>query len=147
MRNTLLSADDHNLPDSANVLEVSVDGYIRMSFTRLRQLPLVHLISGLDEQEPEQFLGATSTCITGYTDWVSDTFPTVTVGWDWQMECCCGRIVFNRLNEPRSNILLLDSMGRDIAETKNNAVLETYLDSLPWSDTVERYIRQRYEVQ
>ncbi len=117
-----------------------------MSFMRLQGLRLVHLISGLDEQEPGKFDGAIPAYITGYTDWVSDTFPTVTIGWDWLMEGCCGRVMLSRPGEPRSNILLLDSLGRDVPAVKSAAVLETYLDGIAWTGSVEHYIRQRYKI-
>ncbi len=125
-------------------LVVSVDGYIRLSFARLQQLPLLHLISGLDEQPPVTHDGATSTLITGYTEWVSDTFPTVTIGWDWLLETRAGRLGLVRVSEPRSNILLQDSQGRDMAPAKSNVMLEALLDSLEWPEIVQAYIKTRY---
>ena len=69
------------------IITIAPDGYIRLTFEEFRKISLIHLISGLDEDELVSLQeGATITEITGYTEWVSDTIPTISIGWDWAIQ-------------------------------------------------------------
>lgn len=130
---------------AVNMLSVSTDGYIRLSFARLQTITLVHLISGLDENVPKiAHCGAMPTDITGYTEWVNDTVPTITIGWDWQMDADCNRIRLRRISEPRSNILLQDAAGMDVGPEKTIIMLEAFIDGIDWSQEARNYIDACY---
>lgn len=123
---------------------VSEDGYIRLGFSRLESVNLVHLISGLEEESPgNTACGATSTAIIGYTEWISNTVPAITLGWDWQMETSGNPVSLRRISEPRSNIMLKTG-NRDMGPARTAALLEIYIDGLGWEDDVLKYIDHRY---
>ena len=124
---------------------VSEDGYIRLLFAELQVVHLSHLISGLDEDTPRaSFDGATSTAIRGYTEWVSHLAPTITIGWDWQMDAAHHYVLLRRIGEPRSNIMLVDANRKDITLLKTTVLLEAYVDALKWQAAVREHIGNRY---
>ncbi len=126
-----------------NIPALSEDGYVRLRFSGLESIHLIHLVSGLDEDPPETvFSGAISTAITGYTEWISDTTPTITIGWDWEMGM--NPIALKRTGEPRGNIMLADARMADLGPTKTAALLELFVDTLPWQIEVIDYIEIRY---
>ncbi|OYV71357.1 MAG: hypothetical protein B7Z67_01060 [Acidiphilium sp. 21-60-14] len=111
------SQQDASMPFSFPV--ISEDGYIRLSFPELEAIRLIHMTSGLDEYAPEIVsAGAISTSITGYTEWISNTSPAITIGWDWQLETICNPVSLKRISEPRSNIMLEDAGKRDMGPLK-----------------------------
>lgn len=124
---------------------LSEDGYIRLSFSRLETIRLMHLISGLDEDAPETVSsGAMSTTITGYTEWISCTTPIITIGWDWLMETFGAPLTLIRIGEPRSNIMLEDSGKLELGPIKTAALLEVFIDALDWQMEVLEHIDLRY---
>ena len=128
-----------------NMLSVSADGYIRLSFAEIQTIALSHLISGLDESVPVAIRGGVmATDITGYTEWVSTTTPTITIGWDWQMDADHRCILLRRISEPRSNVMLQNQAGIDIGPEKTITMLEPLIDGLDWIDAVRSYIDHRY---
>lgn len=132
-------------PASVNGLSVSDDGYIRLQFGLLQTIPLVHLISGLDDSNPITALeGAIPTEITGYTEWISNTVPAITIGWDWEMDADHGHILLRKTSVARSNILLQDLNGMDAGSAKTLDLLDTLVDELDWSIEVKKYIAARY---
>lgn len=128
-----------------SMLAVSDDGYIRLSFAELQTVSLIHLISGLDEESPTTIPGgAMPTEIMGYTEWVSNSVPTITIGWDWQIDADHNRILLRKISEPRSNIMLQDSTGMDVGPAKTLILLEALIDALDWSIEVRSHIDIRY---
>lgn len=124
---------------------ISEDGYIRLSFPKLEAIRLIHMISGLDEYAPEIVsAGAISTAITGYTEWISNTSPAITIGWDWQLETISSPVSLKRISEPRSNIMLEDAGKRDMGPVKTAALLEIIIDTLDWQIAVMDHIDLRY---
>lgn len=124
---------------------LSDDGYIRLTLETLLITPLVHLLSGLDDDKPIFFQeGASLAHISGYTEWVSTASPTITLGWDWGLDVSQGQPFYVRLGAPRSNIMLIDTMARDLGPTKTSVLLEAAIDALAWQEEVHKYIITRY---
>lgn len=117
---------------------VSEDGYIRLIPSQLKIVRLIHLISGLDEHAESR--DATPTVITGYTEWISQTVPAITIGWDWQMQSPTS---LKRISEPRSNVMLRLG-GMDMGPEKTAARIETYIDSMEWQRSALDCIGRRY---
>ena len=145
MRNSGKTMNLHSCKSRpSGIPEVSVDGYLRMPFTGLKRIPLLHLISGLDEGGQDcSSEAALSTDIAGYTEWISSTTPTVTLGWDWQLEISSGGPHLARYGEPRSNIMLI-SGDQDVGRVGTAALLETFIESFDWRHEVMRQIGLRY---
>jgi Domain of unknown function (DUF4902) len=127
-------------------MQVSHDGYIRVLPATFRELPLVHLISGLDEEPDPGPLtgGAQLSAIVGYTEWVTVESPAITVGWDWQLSASRGAAACQRLNEVRSNVMLLDADGRDLGPQRSCELLGLAVDTMEWSEQVLSAIGNRY---
>lgn len=128
------------------IMRIDPDSYIRLTFDEFRQLPLVHLISGLDEDKPILLPeGAIYSDITGYTEWVSDTMPAVSVGWDWMIQSTQVKgEYYKRISEPRSNLMLVNAQQRDLGPTKTAALIETVIDKIAWKNVISQYISTRY---
>ena len=124
---------------------LSEDGYVRMLLKTLQAIPLVHLVSGLDDDTPIlPKEGASLTPISGYTEWLSVTTPAITLGWDWRLNTSQGCPQLVRMDAPRSNIMLVDVMQRDLGVTKTLELLETVVDKLDWREVVQNHIITRY---
>lgn len=124
---------------------LSKDGYIRLTLEGLQHTPLIHFLSGLDEDHPESPRpGATACAISGYTEWVSDTFPTITIGWDWRLDVSYGRVHYVREGSPRSNLMLQDSMSHDLGPVSTYRLIEAVIDTIGWQDKTAKSISARY---
>lgn len=127
------------------MLTISPDGYIRLSLTQLGAVKLIHLTSGLDEDMPACTTeSAAATAITGYTEWVSDTIPAISIGWDWIMHVRDGAVRLTRLGEPRSNCMLKNEDDADLGPIRSNAALAGFVDTLAWQGEAEHHIASRY---
>jgi hypothetical protein len=127
------------------MLTISPDGYIRLAPAQFSTTVFNHLISGLDEDNPP-FSGESAACtaITGYTEWLSETEPKLSVGWDWMMGVEDGKVCFHRVGEPRSNCMLVDAEQRDLGHLASKAALACLVDAFGWQQEVERQIAARY---
>lgn len=128
------------------IIAVSPDSYIRLTFEAFMKITFVHLISGLDEGKPELLQkGAISTEITGYTEWVSETTPIISVGWDWMIRPTQKKdAYYKRISEPRSNLMLIDSQKRDFGPARTTIQIETVIDEMAWQNKTYQYISARY---
>lgn len=123
----------------------SADGCIRLTLADLRQQVFTHLLSGLDEYCVPAGAGhATPTAITGYTEWVGERSPVISLGWDWLFDVSAPRRALRRLGAPRSNLLLLDPDRADLSEAHSELQLEAFVDALLWQATVLRHVELRY---
>lgn len=140
---------DHYLTGTAKLIlplaTLSSDGYVRLTLDALLAIPLVHLISGVDEDNQISAVeGASPASISGYTEWVSTTIPALTVGWDWQLGVSNGLPSYTRLDSVRANIMLVDAQRCDFGSDKTNVMLESAIDAIDWQETTDRYISMRY---
>ncbi|WP_226467709.1 DUF4902 domain-containing protein [Luteimonas panaciterrae] len=129
------------------MIKLAENGIVRLKLAALLDLPLVHLLSGLDEDlhEQEQGLhGATRATISGYTEWVTRSVPVITLGWDWKLDTLRGSPDLVRVGEPRSNVMLVDVRGSDLGFDKTSVLIESAIDSLPWQQVVMKTIDARY---
>jgi hypothetical protein len=128
-------------------LAVSADGYVRLTTTAFRAIPLSHLLSELDADvslPPSTASGATLASIVGYTEWTSQTKPALSLGWDWRIATAAGRVRYQRDGEVRSNIMLVDARRRDLGALATGVLLCVAIDLLEWEQPVDHYITNRY---
>ncbi|WP_374586460.1 DUF4902 domain-containing protein [Pseudoduganella sp.] len=122
------------------------DGYVRTTLAQLQTIALKHLVSGLDEDAPhETHSGAECTVISGYTEYVHDGVPALTIGWDWEMSMSGGPARLRRVGEPRSNIMLQDEQHHDLGFLATEQLLGNYVDSLGWEALTLAAISARYK--
>jgi len=112
------------------------DGYIRLPRRALDQIRLVHLVSGLDEEERTDAMGAVYSDISGYTEWATTSAPAVSVGWDWHIDTLCRPVSAASRDTPRSNVMLVDEQGRDIGPDHTARCLQRLVEALEWKPVV-----------
>ena len=128
-------------------LAVSPDGYVRLTESAFRAIPLAHLLSELDADfslPPSAASGASAASIVGYTEWASQTTPALSLGWDWRLATTAGQVRYEREGEVRSNIMLLDARHRDLGALATGVLLCVAVDVLGWEQAVHHYIITRY---
>lgn len=128
-------------------LVVSKDGYLRLTLTAFCALGLRHLLSGLDEdgESPSRkSAGASLASILGFTEWVSDTTPAVSIGWDWRLNTLGGQPRYVRDSEVRSNVMLIEPGVGDLGDAATSATLSAAIDALAWEALTEQYISNYY---
>ena len=119
---------------------IADDGFLRMTLEDVLSLPFTHLASGVDEVgEHGADRCGSRTIISGYTEWVARTSPPVSVGWDWVVDA--GR--WMRAGPPRSNVLLVDPIERPYDWAKNEAILGTVVDAIPWQEQAREAVCRR----
>ncbi len=132
-------------PQGRGFMRLFPDGYVRLTLEQFQAIPLVHLLSGLDPDAPLHLHeGASQTDISGYTEWVSETAPIITLGWDWRMEGVSGQARYLRTGLPRSNIMLVDKLRQDLGPSNTAKLLEVAIDKTAWQAAVQRYIMDIY---
>ena len=108
-------------------------------------MPLVHSVSGLDEEDAEvQPKEAALTTVSGYTEWLGPGDHVVTLGWDWHLVVVNSGLRCVRVNQPRSNLMLVDANSRDFGLQKTRMLLEAVIDSFSWQEEIMRFISSRY---
>ena len=115
---------------------VSRDGYIRTVPTRIASLRFVHLASACDRTLlAELKANAVPAFAAGYTEWVSETAPTVSLGWDWYWDVISNRFLL-ATNDVRSNVMLVDAHGYDLGMNRTAQLICMWLTQLEWQAAV-----------
>jgi hypothetical protein len=126
-------------------LALGSDGYVRVRLSSFLQVPLQHLLSGLDDDlmnaAPQ---AAQISVISGHTEWLSRTKPALTLGWDWQLQGVDGRASCQRTGLPRSNIMLIGEFNEDLGAERTAILLASAVDALPWQEPALAAIQQKY---
>ena len=129
------------------MVTLSPDGYLRMTFADFANIPFVHLLSGLDDDDYVSHPSLAYICsISGYTEWISSISPVVTIGWDWRLEVSQGRPRYALAGSPRSNLMFLDEARRDMGPVRTIALLEAALDATWWQEGTIEAISARYSL-
>ncbi len=124
-------------------LQLSADGYVRLTLEQFQAIVLRHLWSGLDPEDPASLHeGAIQTRITGYTEWVSETVPAITLGWDWQLQELSDRARYLRMGSPKSNIMLVEARRNDLGAVKTSKMLQVAIDETAWQAAVHSHITE-----
>lgn len=124
----------------------SADGYVRLSVEDLLQIPIEHLMSGLDLENPALIgEGASPTHICGFTEWIGKGEAAITIGWDWQLDFRQTNGICARVGPPRSNLMLLDKHQRDVGHSATCAKLEAYIKTLGWQGKTLKAIGFNYK--
>jgi len=118
------------------MIRIDDDGYIRLRREVLEQIRLIHLVSGLDEEEGQVACGAVHSDIRGYTEWVSASVPAVSVGWDWHLDMLARPVTAVCSETPRSNLMLVDEHGGDAGLDHTARCLKAWVETLEWKSVV-----------
>jgi hypothetical protein len=121
------------------------DGCVDLRLDALLSIPLVHLVSGLDEEERFDIKrDGKQTTISGYTEWVSTCEPIISLGWDWHLDPLLGAPWCVRSSLPRSNIRLIDERNREVEWRRSQTALAGVVDALSWQEPTQAAIASRY---
>lgn len=126
-------------------MRLSADAWVRLTPNEMLSAPLVHLVSGVDEQARPYGHCGRPTSISGYTEWVSHGSPVITMGWDWCIRPSGRAVMWIRVDAPRSNVMLVDKLQRDVGWTHNLKLLAAFVDALPWTECTRKAIAKRYQ--
>lgn len=123
-------------------LTVSSDGQVCIPASRLHEVALVHLVSGLDDTTAAEHEGCDcSTTLSGYTEWVNAS-SLVTIGWDWQLEAAS--LTLSRTGPPSSNLVLYDEAAADISAKAARQLLARFVDNTDWQKDTFGHLSKRY---
>lgn len=119
------------------------DGYIRLTYSCLQQLPLQHMYSEVDAGVVTHLAAhAIHSSAAGFTEWQSATSSTLSIGWDWYLDDQSERLSISP--EPvRSNLMLRDSSGYDLGPNMTSNLLRNWLLSLDWQGAVTAALHPR----
>lgn len=122
---------------------LSPDGYVRLTLEQFRTVVLRHLWSGLDpEDSASLYTGAIETHITGYTEWISETTPALSIGWDWQLQGVSGHVHYLRGGTCRTNIMLVDAFYKDYGTVETSRMLQAVIDETDWQMAVRQQLME-----
>ena len=127
-------------------LSVSNDGYVRITKHAMSMIPMKHLDSGLFAPSILLNSEVDGTCeISGYTEWISETAPSISIGWNWTLNYLSYPHAYEITGLPYSNVLLLDEYSRELSEIASLKALARIVDKTPWATEIERHITQKYK--
>ena len=120
-------------------------GCVDLRLDTLLSIPLVHFVSGLDEEQPADMKrDGRLTTISGFTEWVSTSAPVISLGWDWHLDPMRGAPWCVRSSPPRSNVRLLDEGMQEVEWRRSQLALGGVVDALSWQERTQAAIASRY---
>lgn len=115
---------------------LSPDGYIRLRMANLHRLRFIHLFSESDtgflQELKSQTVPASS---AGFSEWRSESDPSVSVGWGWFIHHDSRRLLLAP-DGIRSNVMLIDAHGYDLGPRKTSVLFGTWLEDFEWEPSV-----------
>jgi hypothetical protein len=133
------------LTDSDPKLPLMDNGYIRLTKKYFQALKLQHLVSALYVTSKKSTIKVdTIDQIEGFTEWVSDTQPAVSLGWDWILDTNQNPPLYRRWGLPYSNIMLTDNLKADLDQVESERLIISAIDQLNWESVVFEFISKTY---
>lgn len=127
--------------EHATAFMLSRDGYLRLTFESFRQVEIVHLFSGMDADRPSDTgSGASSHPITGYTEWVSQGTPAISIGWDWELIGVRSKAQLIQTGAPASNLMFVDQHGHDLGSEQTKLLIADWLNTFTWQTETLRAV-------
>lgn len=121
----------------------SAERFVRLPLPQLCDLRLMHLCSEVDlERSAAAKCGEGATIlgdITGYSEWVSDSTPVVSVGWDWSLGGARGQLSALPVSI-RTNLILVDASGRELGFSGTTHALFEWLSTWDWQSVVLKHV-------
>jgi hypothetical protein len=124
-----------------------IDFYVRLQAQPLWTTSLAHLESGIDTDDDDEFAfrrfdsASALHSIRGFTEWVSDGQPPVSVGWDWTLTGS-EQLTLDR-NSIRTNVMLIDAQGVDCGQEATVHAVIRLIEQTPWQSVVLQALRDQ----
>ena len=125
-------------------LNVSDDGYLRIKKNTLQTIELVHLMSGLTSCEMYDLNESSTTTINGYTEWISNTSPVISLSWDWYIQTMLPPPQYLISGKPFSNVMLISDEGEDLGHIVTNRQLLKLINDLSWQLETSIHIEMQH---
>lgn len=117
-----------------NETQGAADFYVRSRESNFQRMLLRHVLSELEltgELEPlHNSEGARALMLCGCSEWVTESDPPITAGWDWTVTPS-GDALLNRYSV-RSNLMLVDESGNDLGHVASHAAVVRRIQELGW---------------
>lgn len=79
--------------------------------------------------------------VAGFSEWVSDTSPAISIGWGWFVHNESRRILLAP-DGVRSNTMLVDAAGYDLGPLKTSSLFCLWLEELEWQSSVNEALQE-----
>lgn len=114
-------------------MRVLESGQVQVTVNEILSVQFVPFAFGVDSEgcDPTKACGR-STAISGFAEWIGQSSFPISIGWDWHLEIRGEGVHLCRTDQPRTNVRLTDSEGRQLEWEQNLQVLGTIVDALPW---------------
>ncbi|GAA3928407.1 DUF4902 domain-containing protein [Litoribacillus peritrichatus] len=135
-----------NTHQSSNpLLTLSQDGYIRVTQSVLKTIALKHLDSGIYDDPVAIHHNQNITCeVTGYTEWISETIPLLSIGWDWKLDYKKQSLAYVMTGNPYSNVIVQDNNFSDLDQYDSLNFLSDLINKIEWSSQISTLITKKY---
>jgi hypothetical protein len=102
----------------------------------LSNLPFTHLASEIDPDFLDELKTQTVAAqAAGFSEWISGTTPTISLGWGWFIHNRSRRLLLAP-DAIRSNVMLIDIHGYDLGTTTTSHLFRTWLAAYDWQNPV-----------
>jgi hypothetical protein len=120
-------------------MHTTSEGLVHLTLEELRSLSIVHHASGVDD-DIQTRVGSCgrATHISGFTEWMTESIPGITLGWDWCLQVEGQEVLWQRLGMPRTNVWLMDHNSSPPNWASSLEQLARVVDALPWTEVVPK---------
>ncbi|MEO8153327.1 MAG: DUF4902 domain-containing protein [Rhizobacter sp.] len=121
------------------------DFYVRAREQDFHTMVLRHVQSEVEfrgELTPSrQIEGASASALSGCSEWVTESDPPITAGWDWTVTAS-GDVQLNH-HSVRTNLMLVDAQHGDLGHAVSINAIVHRLEGLAWQGCVLAVLRTR----
>lgn len=116
--------------------KLSPDGYIRLPLADFMEFSFLHFYSESDADLLQELRAKTIPArLAGFTEWKSESSPTISIGWTWFIHDKSNAILLAP-DRVRSNLMLRDVQGYDLGPQNTAELLSAWLNIFNWTETV-----------
>ncbi|WP_053007608.1 DUF4902 domain-containing protein [Pragia fontium] len=137
---------DINKANSSGNNVIMDDLRVKVHIDFFEHIEFIHLHSAVYEEPANQhFLGGVATVINGYTEWVSQTSPVISMGWDWELRyenACCQYV---KIGPIFSNVVFHASESTSPIQDEEawtQQLLDNKIAQIEWQSKTGQYITQ-----
>lgn len=127
-----------------NETQGACDFYVRSDEWHFQRMLLRHVQSELEltnEVNPSrESEGASASVLCGCSEWVTESDPPITAGWDWAVTAS-GDVLLNR-HSVRTNLILVDENGNDFGHVVSIGAVVCRIEQLPWQHSALSALRE-----
>ncbi len=110
------------------------DYYVRVRAVHFQCAALRHIRSEVEGTDAEglsrAWEGASASALFGSSEWVTESDPPVSLGWDWMLTTS-GDVLMNR-HSIRTNLMLVDHDGSDLGHTVSIETVVRTIENFAW---------------